>query len=92
MTQVSEADVLEQLEKMCDPDTDPGDWITQIDIVEKGSQLELKDTGAVRFWQVLCDDVSGSGGLTGVVAYGLCLLRRSASATASAAPLQRRVM
>lgn len=60
VTQVSEADVLEQLEKMCDPDTDPGDWITQIDIVEKGSQLELKDTGAVRFR--LCDDVSGSGG------------------------------
>lgn len=55
--QVNEADVLERLEKMCDPETDAGDWITHIDIVEKGSQLELKDTGMVSCTKGSCRQI-----------------------------------
>ncbi|PNW84622.1 hypothetical protein CHLRE_03g151700v5 [Chlamydomonas reinhardtii] len=44
---VPEADILERVEKMCDPDTDDGEWITKYDIVEEDSALVLKDTGAV---------------------------------------------
>ncbi|KXZ48637.1 hypothetical protein GPECTOR_26g540 [Gonium pectorale] len=42
---VSEGDLLDKFEKMCDPEQDDGDWITQFDIVEEGSALKLKDTG-----------------------------------------------
>ncbi|GLI59428.1 hypothetical protein VaNZ11_001311, partial [Volvox africanus] len=44
---VSEADILERLEKMCNPDQNEGDWITTYDIVEQGADLHLKDTGMV---------------------------------------------
>jgi hypothetical protein len=45
--QAKEADILERIEKMCDPDQDAGDWITQLDIVENEDKLLIKDTGLV---------------------------------------------
>lgn len=45
--QISEADVLERLERMCNPDQNEGDWITMYDIVEQGTNLQLKDMGLV---------------------------------------------
>lgn len=44
---VKEADILERIEKMCDPDQDEGDWITRYDIVESAVALKLHDTGAM---------------------------------------------
>ncbi|EFJ48716.1 hypothetical protein VOLCADRAFT_104574, partial [Volvox carteri f. nagariensis] len=32
---------------MCNPDQNAGDWITQYDIVEQGTSLELKDTDMI---------------------------------------------
>lgn len=43
--QAQEADILEDLESMCDPDSDSGEWITKIDLLEEGSQLTLKPMG-----------------------------------------------
>lgn len=45
--QLEEADIIERLEKMCDPDTDQGDWISQFDLVEQGDTLKLVDMGVV---------------------------------------------
>lgn len=41
---VKEDVILDNLEKMCDPDLDEGDWISMIDIVEDGDKLKLVDT------------------------------------------------
>ena len=51
MIQVKEADILERIEKMCDPDQDDGDWITRYDIVESADALKLHDTGSVSAWR-----------------------------------------
>ncbi|GIL97412.1 hypothetical protein Vretimale_3063 [Volvox reticuliferus] len=44
---INEADILERLEKMCNPDLNEGDWIAMYDIVKEGDILNLKDTGMV---------------------------------------------
>eukprot|EP01025_Chloroclados_australasicus_P052972 TRINITY_DN6194_c0_g1_i1.p2 TRINITY_DN6194_c0_g1~~TRINITY_DN6194_c0_g1_i1.p2 ORF type:complete len:303 (-),score=37.63 TRINITY_DN6194_c0_g1_i1:401-1246(-) len=40
---LKEIDIIELVEKLSDPDTDEGEWITSIDIQEKGDKLELKE-------------------------------------------------
>lgn len=45
--QFSEADMIETMEKMCNPEVDEGEWITKIDLVEDGSKLKLVDVGTV---------------------------------------------
>lgn len=45
--QKQEDELLEELESICDPDTDAGDWITHFDLQEKGSKLELVPMGKV---------------------------------------------
>lgn len=45
--QLDEAELIEKLEKMCNPDAADGEWITQLDLVEEGSKLEVKDMGKV---------------------------------------------
>eukprot|EP01026_Neomeris_dumetosa_P026829 TRINITY_DN2183_c0_g1_i1.p1 TRINITY_DN2183_c0_g1~~TRINITY_DN2183_c0_g1_i1.p1 ORF type:complete len:299 (-),score=34.13 TRINITY_DN2183_c0_g1_i1:226-1122(-) len=38
---LKEIDIIEMMEKITDPDADEGEWITQIDIQEKGDKLVL---------------------------------------------------
>ncbi len=45
--QMCEADIIELLEEICDPDTDNGDWITEFDLQENGDKLELVDMRSV---------------------------------------------
>ncbi len=45
--QLSEADIIEKLENLCNVERDDGDWITHYDIVESGSTLKLEDKNAV---------------------------------------------
>lgn len=47
VSQKQEDELLEELESICDPDTDAGDWITHFDLQEKGSKLELVPMGKV---------------------------------------------
>ncbi|KAG2491405.1 hypothetical protein HYH03_010196 [Edaphochlamys debaryana] len=42
---VAEADILDRIEKMCDPDENDGDWLTHYDLVVEGDYLKMKDTG-----------------------------------------------
>lgn len=46
--QLSESDIIEHLEKMCDLSKPEGQWISHYDIVEQGTELKLVDTGKVR--------------------------------------------
>lgn len=41
--QLSEIEILEKVEKMTDPVAKEGEWITKIDLAEKGSQLTLEE-------------------------------------------------
>jgi hypothetical protein len=43
---LTEAMVLEKVEKVCDPKDEVGEWLVKIDLVEKGSELRLKHMGA----------------------------------------------
>lgn len=45
--QLAEADILEKLEKMCDPDAEAGEWIAHYDLVESGDVLKVQDMGQV---------------------------------------------
>ena len=47
LLQLQEADIIENLEEMCDPDTEAGDWITAIDLQEKDDKLVLVEMGNV---------------------------------------------
>jgi hypothetical protein len=51
--QLSESDIIEHLEKICDPSKPEGQWISHYDIVEKGTELKLVDTGKVRLGPLL---------------------------------------
>ncbi len=46
--QVTEADIIENLEKMCNPDVEAGEWVSKIDLQEEGTELKLVDMGQVR--------------------------------------------
>lgn len=48
VSQIQEADVLEGLERMCNPEEGSGDWITRYDISEGEDELKLYDVGSVR--------------------------------------------
>lgn len=48
MIQLKEADIIDRLEKMCDPDKLAGSWIANFDIQEDGDKLKLVDMGTVR--------------------------------------------
>ncbi|KAJ9526955.1 hypothetical protein QJQ45_025337 [Haematococcus lacustris] len=43
--QMTEAAIMDSLEKMCDPDREAGEWITHQDLQEEGKQLKLVDMG-----------------------------------------------
>ena len=43
---LTESDVLEKVEKVCDPSAEEGEWLVQHDLVEKGSSLTMKFMGA----------------------------------------------
>lgn len=45
--QLEESAIIDHLEAMCDPSKPEGQWITNYDIVEKGKELKLVDTGKV---------------------------------------------
>jgi hypothetical protein len=45
--QLDGADLLEYLERMCDPKHLDGKWVTQYDMVESGDKINLVDTGKV---------------------------------------------
>ena len=47
LLQFHESDIIESLEEMCDPDTDAGEWITRIDLQEKGDKLQLVEMAYV---------------------------------------------
>ena len=51
---LTEAAVLEKVEKVCDPSAEEGEWLVQHDLVEKGSALRMKFMG---------DDVYGKCGV-----------------------------
>ncbi len=40
-------DILERIEKMCDPDQDDGEWVRKLDITKKDDQIVLRDVGWV---------------------------------------------
>lgn len=56
--QLSEADILDRLEKMCDPDTDEGEWISRFDIQESKDKLVLKDMGVVGECNAKCRTIA----------------------------------
>ena len=43
---LTESDVLEKVENVCDPSAEEGEWLVQHDLVEKGSALTMKFMGA----------------------------------------------
>lgn len=45
--QVTEADIIDKLETMCNTDKEAGEWITQIDLQEEDDKLKLVDMGQV---------------------------------------------
>ena len=45
--QFQEADIIQYLEDMCDPDSKAGEWITAIDLQEKEDELHLVEMGKV---------------------------------------------
>ena len=45
--QLQEGDIIERLEKMCNPDSEQGEWLNQLDIQEEGDKLKLVDMGQV---------------------------------------------
>lgn len=51
---LSESDIIEHLEQMCDPSKPEGQWISHYDIVEKGTELKLVDTGKPSKCNVEC--------------------------------------
>ena len=42
---LKESDVLEKVEKVCDPSAEEGEWLVKHDLVEKGSSLTMKFMG-----------------------------------------------
>lgn len=44
---MTEGDIIESLELMCEPDKEAGLWITYVDLVETGDKLKLVDQGRV---------------------------------------------
>lgn len=50
--QLSEADIMDKLEKLCDVDSgEQGEWITRMDLQEDGDELKMVDMGEVREWR-----------------------------------------
>jgi hypothetical protein len=48
-SQLTEADIIEKLEQLCNPTRSEGEWIRNFDMVEKrDGTIELKDMGKVR--------------------------------------------
>ena len=45
VVQMHESDIMEDLEAMCDPDTDGGDWINFLDLQEEGTKLNVVPMG-----------------------------------------------
>lgn len=45
--QLSEADIIEELERMCNPMVYEGLWITHYDMVENGDKIDIVDKGQV---------------------------------------------
>lgn len=46
-SQFQEADIIDRLEKICDPDKEAGEWITMVDLQEEGDKLKVVDMGHV---------------------------------------------
>ena len=46
---LEESDVLEMVEKACDPETETGEWLLKHDLVEKGSALKMQFMGEDAF-------------------------------------------
>lgn len=47
LVQMKEIDVMDSLEKICDPDSDEGSWIAKTDLQVQGAQLKLVDMDQV---------------------------------------------
>lgn len=45
--QLSEGDIIEELERMCNPTVYEGIWITHYDMVENGDKIDIVDKGQV---------------------------------------------
>lgn len=48
LCQLHEGDIIEKLEQLCDASKPDGEWIRQIDMVEEGDAIQLKDMQKVR--------------------------------------------
>uniref|UniRef100_A0A7S0RYT4 Saposin B-type domain-containing protein n=1 Tax=Chlamydomonas leiostraca TaxID=1034604 RepID=A0A7S0RYT4_9CHLO len=53
-----EADIIDRLEKICDPDKDAGEWINMIDLQEDGDKLKVVDMGQVGACETECRTVA----------------------------------
>lgn len=57
--QLSESDIMESLETMCDPDTEAGDWLNFLDLQEDGDRLKVTTMSGVR--NLGAESVQGGG-------------------------------
>lgn len=55
---VTEGDIIDTLEKMCNPDLSEGDWISHIDLKEEGDVLKLVDMGQPSACEVECRTIA----------------------------------
>ena len=42
--------MIDKLERLCDAAKPEGEWLRQLDMVEGGEGIEVKDMGKVRWW------------------------------------------
>jgi len=55
---LKEADIMDKLEGVCDPEKDEGEWVTHFDLVEENHRLKLKDMGGVGDCKRECQTVA----------------------------------
>ena len=56
--QLKEIDIIEKLEKMCDPEETDGAWVSNYDITEKNGKLVLEDHGVDGHCKVECQTIA----------------------------------
>eukprot|EP00210_Caulerpa_lentillifera_P006643 g6346.t1 len=55
---VRESDIYGLLEKVCDPETEEGEWIGTFDLVESGSELKLVEQETIGFCESECRTIA----------------------------------
>jgi len=59
-TKLKEIDILETIEKVCDPEKEEGEWITKIDLVEDGTALKLVEQDTPQLCNTECKTIARS--------------------------------